>query len=267
MPPGLPPSPGECYQAPAALSLRYGLNIFLANSVLIEYAVNFEQVAPYWHKALSTIPLSNPTQGIESGMRKNKSAALRKPDILESYYQVLIEEGLEGTSISKIASRIGIHPSLIIHYFKNKENMKLEFVDLLIEKYQSPSMINFDHIEDDEEHFNAIISVLFSFKWNRTVDPGVHFGFYYLSLRNEQILSRFRLMFKWLRDYLCEKLVYFNEKGIIKVQDSVKAADYIVTLMEGLEFHSQFLANGKHFDDFAQSAQKVLVSALKNGEF
>jgi AcrR family transcriptional regulator len=153
-------------------------------------------------------------------MRKNKSAALRKPDILESYYQVLIQEGLEGTSISKIANRIGIHPSLIIHYFKNKENMKLELVDLLIEKYQSPAMINFEHMEDDEEHFNAIIDVLFSFKWSRTVDPGVHFGFYYLSLRNEQILARFRVMFKWLRDYLCEKLVYFNEKGIIKGQDA-----------------------------------------------
>ena len=52
-----------------------------------------------------------------------------------------------------------------------------------------------------------------------------------------------------------------------KIVAAVKAADYMVTLMEGLEFHSQFLANGKHFDDFAQSARKVLVSALKNGEF
>jgi hypothetical protein len=47
----------------------------------------------------------------------------------------------------------------------------------------------------------------------------------------------------------------------------IKAADFIVTLMEGLEFHSQFLADGKPFDDFAQSARKVLVSTLKNGEF
>ena len=41
----------------------------------------------------------------------------------------------------------------------------------------------------------------------------------------------------------------------------------MVTLMEGLEFHSHFLANGAHFDDFAQTARNVLVSALKNGEF
>jgi len=95
----------------------------------------------------------------------------------------------------------------------------------------------------------------------------VHFGFYYLSLRNEQILSRFRVMFKWLRDYLCEKLAYFNDKGVIRVKDATKAADYMVTLMEGLEFHAQFLANGEPFDDFAQTARKVLVSALRNGAF
>ena len=55
-------------------------------------------------------------------MRKNQKAEIRKPEILENYYQVLIEEGLEGTSIGKIAKRMDIHPSLIIHYFKTKEN-------------------------------------------------------------------------------------------------------------------------------------------------
>jgi len=199
--------------------------------------------------------------------RKNQSAALRKPDILESYYQVLIQEGLEATSISKIADRIGIHPSLIIHYFKNKENLKLELVDLLIEKYESPEMIDFDHIEDPRQRFEALMDMLFSFKWSRTVDPSVHFAFYYLSLRNEKILERFRVMFSWLRDYLSEQLLYFNAEGIIQVRDAVKAADYIVTLMEGLEFHTQFLASGAPFEAFAQTAKETLVSALQNGEF
>ena len=99
------------------------------------------------------------------------------------------------------------------------------------------------------------------------MDPSVHFGFYYLSLRNEKILERFRVMFKWLRDYLCKELVYFNAKGIITVQDEKKAAGYIVTLMEGLEFHHQFLSNGKPFEEFAHTSQRALVSALKTGEF
>lgn len=200
-------------------------------------------------------------------MRKNLNADLRKPEILESYYQVMIQEGLEGTSISKIAKQLDIHPSLIIHYFKNKENMKLELVDLLIEKYKSPDMIDFDHIEDDEERFDALMTMLFSFQWSRTVDPSVHFGFYYLSLRNEKILERFRMMFKWLRDYLAEQLADFSAKGVIRVQDATKAADYIVTLMEGLEIHNHFLADGKPFEHFAQTAKQTLVRTLKNGQF
>ena len=200
-------------------------------------------------------------------MRKNKSAALRKPDILESYYQILIREGLEGASISKIANRIGIHPSLIIHYFKTKENMKLELVDLLIEKYESPAMLDFDNIEDDEAHFNALMDVIFSLKWSRTVEPSVHFAFYYLSLRNEQILERFKVMFKWLRDYLSEKLAYFNARGIVRVNDTRRAAEYIVTLMEGLEYHNQFLADGEPFETFSRVAKKSLIRALKSGDF
>ena len=200
-------------------------------------------------------------------MRKNQSAALRKPDILESYYQVLIQEGIEGASISKIASRIGIHPSLIIHYFKNKDKMKLELVDLLIEKYESPAMLDFDQIEDDEQHFNALMDVIFSLKWSRTVEPSVHFAFYYLSLRDTTMMARFKVMFKWLRDYLSRKLVYFNSKGIVRVGDADRAAEYIVTLMEGLEFHNQFLADGEPFETFSEAAKKSLIRALKGGDF
>ena len=199
-------------------------------------------------------------------MRKNLNADRRKPEILESYYQVMIQEGIEGSSISKIAKRLDIHPSLIIHYFKNKENMKLELIDLLINKFESPEMIDFRHIADPGKRFTALMDAIFSIQWSRTVDPSVHFGFYYLSFRNEEISKRFEIMFKWLRDYLAEQLNFFNDAGIIQVRDVNKAADYIVTIMEGLEFHAQFLAEGKPFEDFAQTAKKTVRAALENGD-
>jgi AcrR family transcriptional regulator len=196
-------------------------------------------------------------------MRKNRNATLRKPEILESYYQILIEQGLEGASISKIAKHIDIHPSLIIHYFKNKENMKLELIDLLIEKYKSPEIINLDHITDDKERFHAFIDTLFSFEWSRTVDPGIHFGFYYLSFRKEEIQKRFKKMFVWLRDYIQDQLIYFNDKQIIDVADERQAADLIVTLMEGLEFHYHFLSDDQSFDTFSEITKQNIFTILK----
>lgn len=197
--------------------------------------------------------------------RKNLNAELRKPEILEGYYRVLIEEGLEGTSISKIANHLGIHPSLILHYFKNKENLRIALIELLVEKFKSKHLIKFDQIEDDAERFTAIIDMIFSYKWSRTVDPGVHFGFYYQSFRDPSVATLFREMFQWLRNYLYDEFIIFNRKGIIQVKDELKAADFVVTLMEGLEFHAHFLGHEKLFEEFAETAKLSALALLKKG--
>lgn len=196
-------------------------------------------------------------------MRNYHKAEARKPEILENYYQVLIEEGFEGTSIGKIAKRMSIHPSLIIHYFKTKENMTVELVDLLIQKYQAPELLRFDPTLDAEERFRTLLDTIFSFEWSRTVDPGVHFGFYYLSFRNQAIRQRFKDMFKRFRDYLVDELDAYKKEGIVKVADVGEAADALVTLMEGLEFHAHFLSEDRPFGDFAGFAKKLTLEMLK----
>jgi AcrR family transcriptional regulator len=196
-------------------------------------------------------------------MRKNQRAEIRKPEILENYYQVLIEEGFEGASIGKIAKRINIHPSLIIHYFKTKENMTIELVELLIEKYEAPEFLQFDHIQNMEQRFDKLLDTIFSFEWSRTVDPGVHFGFYYLSFRNQAIRERFEMMFRRFRDYLIDEFKLYKKEGIVKVKDLKRAADIIVTLMEGLEFHAHFLSEDRPFKDFAACAKNLSLSMLK----
>ncbi len=200
-------------------------------------------------------------------MRKNQKAEIRKLEILENYYQILIDEGFEGASIGKIAKRMHIHPSLIIHYFKTKENMTSELVDLLIEKYLAPEFLELDHITDLEQRFHALIDTLFSFEWSRTVNPGLHFGFYYLSFRYPAIHERYRKMIKRLRDYLIVELERFREADIIKTNYPKRAADLIITLMEGMEFQAHFLSEGKPFEAFAGDAKKVVITMLKNNGF
>jgi len=196
-------------------------------------------------------------------MRKNHKADTRKPEILENYYQVLIEEGFEGASIGKIAKRMNIHPPLIIHYFKTKENMTIELVDLLIEKYEAPEFLQFDHIQDVEQRFNALMDTIFNFDWSRTIDPGVHFGFYYLSFRNQKIKKRFEKMFKRFRNYLVAELEVYRKAGIVHVKDLKKAADVIMTLMEGLEYQAHFLSENEPFEDFADYSKQMALAMLK----
>jgi AcrR family transcriptional regulator len=196
-------------------------------------------------------------------MRKNQKADNRRAEIIENYYQVLIEEGFEGASIGKIAKRMNIHPPLIIHYFKTKENMTIELVDWLIEKYEAPEMLQFDHIQDPKQRLKAFMDTIFSLEWSRTVNPGIHFGFYYLSFRNKKIRQRFEMMIKRFRNYLLDELEGYRKAGIINVNDLGKAADVIVTLMEGLEFHTHFVAENQPFEDFADYSKQLVLAMLK----
>ncbi len=52
-----------------------------------------------------------------------------------------MEEGFDGASIGKIAKRVNIRPPLIIHYFKTKENLTLEWVEFFIQKYKAPEFL------------------------------------------------------------------------------------------------------------------------------
>ena len=49
-------------------------------------------------------------------------------------------------------------------------------------------------------------------------------------------------MFKRFRNYLVEELEAYRNAGIVKAKDLEKAADVIVTLMEGLEYQAYFLS-------------------------
>jgi len=192
---------------------------------------------------------------------------MRKPEILEGYYNVLIREGLENTSISKIAKELDIHTSLIFHYFQSKENLTFELFQLMIEKFKSVHLLDFEHIEDPKQRYEALLDLIFSLQWSRTVDPGVHYGFYYQSFRDKRTLKHLRDMFAWLRDYLEDQLKDFSRHGVITVNDPRKAADYIVTLMEGMEFQAQFLGNDRPFEDFADSVKVSVHQLLVTGAF
>ena len=110
--------------------------------------------------------------------RKSDKAELRRREILENFYEVLKEEGLEGSSIAKIAARMDIHPSLIIHYFSTKEEMVVALVDSILEKYEETFLPALQEIEDPEERMEAAIDAIFGmdckciFAFNKIADIG-----------------------------------------------------------------------------------------------
>jgi hypothetical protein len=135
-------------------------------------------------------------------------------------------------------------------------------VELIIEKFEAPHLLDFTSETDPARRLDRLLDVIFSKEWSKSVDIRVFFAFYYLSFREPVIRERFEAMFRRFRDHLAAEFELAHEHGLIQTDDRTAAADAVVTLMEGMEFHAAFLAEGRPFEAFAALAKGMAWDVL-----
>ena len=121
-------------------------------------------------------------------MGRKSKADERKREILKHFYNVLNTEGYAGATLEKVAKIMGVHSSLLVHYFKSKEEMMLALVDSITDSYVNFFLHELDHIRDPDQPLKNSLDLVFSRKWTGVVDAGVFYGPYMdLTFRNRKV--------------------------------------------------------------------------------
>ncbi|MCD6571200.1 MAG: TetR family transcriptional regulator C-terminal domain-containing protein [Deltaproteobacteria bacterium] len=199
-------------------------------------------------------------------MARKSKAGVRKREILEHFYQVLAKEGLEGASIGKIAKHMGMHPSLVIHYFKTKEAMTVELVDVILERYEKTYLPKLDEIKDPEQRLDTFLNAIFGLGWVKLIDVNVFFACYYLSFRNDRVKERFKKMYARFKEVLINEIKICIDKGIIKKTDPEKTAESIIVLAEGLDFYENVCGDDRQFEELGHYLKGIALRLLKGNE-
>lgn len=199
-------------------------------------------------------------------MKPKKISDIRKQEILESFYQVMIKEGFKGSSIAKIAKHMGVHPSLITHYFKKKDDLILELVDHLITQYEEMYTIKFENVSDPEERFHLLLDLVFGLDWATLVDNRVFFECYSLSLRDERLKKRLNEMYLRFKNTLIVEINSYIEHGVIREIDPNKAANFIISLVEGIDYYRNVLddENRAQLEELGQYLKEIVINALQS---
>lgn len=73
-------------------------------------------------------------------MGRKSKADQRRTEIIEAFYHCVIEEGMAGASIRKIAARAKVQPSVLHHYFEGRDEIMEEaviyFTDKIFEDFR-----------------------------------------------------------------------------------------------------------------------------------
>ncbi|MEM9326180.1 MAG: TetR/AcrR family transcriptional regulator, partial [Bacteroidota bacterium] len=68
-------------------------------------------------------------------MGRKSIKEVRRQEIVKAFYKTAKIEGMHNTSIAKIADVMDVNPSLILHYFKNKDELVLALIDFILSGY------------------------------------------------------------------------------------------------------------------------------------
>ena len=174
-------------------------------------------------------------------MAKQSIAEIRKKEILSTFYEVAKVEGLENTSFAKIAQKLEIQPSLIVHYFKNRDELILALIRYNLDQYKQ--IFSIAHADDlsHQEHLNKVLDKLFSLDWNELYDDGVYYSCYTLIFRHPEIKGRFKDLHLELRSGLKTILEQCTKAGFLAIEDPAAVAHQVYNILDGTYYFVSML--------------------------
>jgi AcrR family transcriptional regulator len=167
---------------------------------------------------------------------REERATLRRREMLAAFYQVLVEEGLRGASIAKIAKRLGVPPSLLIHYFHTKEQMTIELVDYLLEVYLESYGDKLAAVPDSLERLHAILDEFFSPEYHQLLDDRAFYACFYLSLTHPRVRHAYATHYETSLELVETAIRECMEAGAIPRDDAHELAMTVKAMEEGYAF-------------------------------
>src|SRR5688500_12783494 len=123
-------------------------------------------------------------------MGRKSLKPIRQKGIIKAFYKVARKEGLENASIAKVALVLDVNPSLVMHYFKTKQDLIHGLIEYILEQYRliyNPE----NDTANPRVRLEKIIRNLFSRKWDKLFDDGVFYSSYSLIFRDQKVKEHY----------------------------------------------------------------------------
>ena len=186
-------------------------------------------------------------------MPKKSIAEIRKQEIVEHFYEVIISEGFENASMGKVAKRMEVNSSLLIHYFSTKEEMILALIDFVVAQYEKTFLPILENTESPGERLHTVLDSLFSADWDNLTDSRCFYSIYPLILFRPAVKVKFQELYSKFKEALVREISLAMEIGLIPEKDADLSASLIIAMLEGANFYGNIL-------DTHQENQKILTA-------
>ncbi|WP_419212059.1 TetR family transcriptional regulator [Maribacter sp. X9] len=170
-------------------------------------------------------------------MGRKSLAPIRRLEIIEAFYEVAKEIGLENASIAKVANAMGISNGLVMHYFNTKDELLFGLKDYILTQHLNVLTKGNKEAIETRKDLEDLIKNLFSRKWNQYFDDGVFYSCYALIYRSKEFNTSFKQYLLKLHDVLKEELRQAYDNGVIQNTNINELTEVIFALIDGSYYY------------------------------
>ena len=183
----------------------------------------------------------------------------RQKEIIQAFYRVARKEGVENTSLAKIAKECDMLPSMLIHYFSTKEELLASLIDFILENYKGIYKARTKRSVPPLEQLIEILNSIFSRKWNRLIDDGVFYSCFAMVFRDKKVKEKYYRLHQLLREWLADVIAECKEE-LALTTDPEKAADLIFVISDGAYYYLS-MVNDK--EEYEKKLNRYKLEAFK----
>lgn len=189
-------------------------------------------------------------------------AELRKQDILKNYYHIILKEGVEGASIAKIAKRMKVNPSLLIHYFETKDNLTIELVKYISLKYNKLFKKVDIETNDAVKRLDKLCDLLISETWYKNTDISGDISIISVSFRDKKIFTHLETLYNEFIYLIKSEIEQANASGKVEIKNPQEKAEIIISVIQGFRYFQHFFIDKAKSEKYKKNMKKLLLSII-----
>ena len=167
-------------------------------------------------------------------MGRKSLAKQRRAQIIDAFYRCIKRDGLQNASTRRIAEEAGVKPSILHHYFKDRDEMVEELVKRVVDDMTARYAAEISRYKNPKTRFNKGVEFLFG----PEMISGDEFGFFYdcwaEARSNERVRDSFTMLYGRFRDAIVNLLIETDKSARLSPAQIKELATMLVAIQDGI---------------------------------
>jgi AcrR family transcriptional regulator len=167
-------------------------------------------------------------------MGRKSLAKERRAQIIDAFYQCIKKYGLHGASTRRIAEEAGVQPSILHHYFKDRDEMIEELVSSIVESTSERYLAEMNRHKNPATKFTKTVDFLFGPEMMNDDEFVFFYDCWAEARQNEKVRQSFSKLYHSFRAGIIELLARTNKSVGMSPAQIRELATMVVSIQDGV---------------------------------